>query len=186
MNRSRLSQSNVRPPCQTIGPKSYIVRCSRIVVFDRDRPQSNFAVASQASKNHKVPGMHMSTEVSKMRNVFRKKLLGPVTLVCVACYLTPLAYAEVANDIEPCNGCHGEYGVSLESDIPSIAGVSPFILEEYMSQYRDEARPCRESKYRLGDTERPATHLMLIQYRHSYITPQVCSSYIIKAGLTIA
>jgi sulfide dehydrogenase cytochrome subunit len=47
----------------------------------------------------------------------------------------------------------------MEGDVPTIAGVSPFVLEEYMFEYRDEARPCPDSKYRSGDTDRPATNM---------------------------
>jgi hypothetical protein len=34
--------------------------------------------------------------------------------------------------------------------VPSIAGISQFILEEYMFEFRHEARICRESRYRSG------------------------------------
>jgi sulfide dehydrogenase cytochrome subunit len=52
--------------------------------------------------------------------------------------------------------------VSADNDVPSIAGISSFILEEYMLEYRDGARECRESKYRTGDTERPATDMCAV------------------------
>lgn len=76
--------------------------------------------------------------------------------------LTPFARADVMDDLEQCDSCHGKDGVSTESDVPSIAGVSPFIIEEYMFQYREEARPCRESKYRAGDTERAPTDMCAV------------------------
>lgn len=76
--------------------------------------------------------------------------------------LAPAAYADLQGDLETCNNCHGDGGVSTESDIPSIAGMSAFVLEEYMFEYQDEARPCHESKYRSGDTERPATDMCAI------------------------
>ena len=84
------------------------------------------------------------------------------SLSCAIWLAIPLANADVMDDIEQCNGCHGEDGVSTESDVPSIAGVSPFIIEEYMFEYRDDARPCRESKYRTGDTDRPATDMCVV------------------------
>ena len=84
------------------------------------------------------------------------------SLSCTIWLAIPLANADVMDDIEQCNGCHGEDGVSTESDVPSIAGVSPFIIEEYMFEYRDDARPCRESKYRTGDTDRPATDMCAV------------------------
>ena len=84
------------------------------------------------------------------------------SLSCAIWLAIPLANADVMDDIEQCNACHGEDGVSTESDVPSIAGVSPFIIEEYMFEYRDDARPCRESKYRTGDTDRPATDMCAV------------------------
>ena len=76
--------------------------------------------------------------------------------------LAPLAGAEVGEIADQCDDCHSAGGVSTESDVPSIAGISPFIIEEYMLEYRDEARICRESKYRSGDLERPATDMCVI------------------------
>ena len=83
-------------------------------------------------------------------------------LICGAILLCPLAGAEVAEIADQCDECHGADGVSTESDVPSIAGISPFIIEEYMLEYRDEARICRESKYRSGDLERPATDMCAV------------------------
>jgi len=76
--------------------------------------------------------------------------------------LTPIAYADLQADLETCDSCHGDGGVSMESDVPSIAGMSAFVIEEYMFEYQDAARPCHESKYRSGDTERPATDMCAI------------------------
>lgn len=97
-----------------------------------------------------------------MHVIHRTKQLGFVALICAAWFVIPRANADVMDDIDQCNDCHGEDGVSIESDVPSIAGVSPFIIEEYMFEYRDGARPCRESKYRTGDTDRPATDMCAI------------------------
>ncbi len=83
-------------------------------------------------------------------------------LACTALLLCPLAGAEVGEISDQCDECHGAGGVSTESDVPSIAGISPFIIEEYMLEYRDEARICRESKYRSGDLERPATDMCIV------------------------
>jgi sulfide dehydrogenase cytochrome subunit len=78
------------------------------------------------------------------------------------CPLCPLAGAEVGEIADQCDDCHGAGGVSTESDVPSIAGVSSFIIEAYMYEYREDVRPCRESKYRSGDTERPASDMCAI------------------------
>ena len=60
--------------------------------------------------------------------------------------------------IEDCNGCHGEGGVSQWDDMPTIAGIDAFTQSDALYLYRDNERPCAESKYRTGDTSRsPAT-----------------------------
>ena len=97
-----------------------------------------------------------------MQTSLRSWLLKFAAFACVSCLAIPFANADVADDIEQCDRCHGEGGVSTESDVPNIAGISPFILEEYMYQYRDETRPCRESKYRSGDIEQPAEDMCVI------------------------
>ena len=83
-------------------------------------------------------------------------------LICGAILLCSPAGAEVAEITDQCDECHGADGVSTETDVPSIAGISPFIIEEYMLEYRDEARICRESNYRSGDLERPATDMCVV------------------------
>ena len=83
-------------------------------------------------------------------------------LIGTALCLSPAANAEITAVVEECDSCHGPGGVSVESDIPSIAGASGFVLEEYMFMYLDDARPCRESTYRSGDTDRPATTMCAI------------------------
>jgi len=73
-----------------------------------------------------------------------------------------MAKAEVADIADQCDECHGTDGVSAEGDVPSVAGISPFIIEKYMLEFRDNARICRESKYRSGDLQRPATDMCVI------------------------
>lgn len=69
------------------------------------------------------------------------------------------AGADVADIARECDRCHGDNGVSAESDVPTIAGMSAFVLEDYLLTYQDEGRPCHETEYRSGDTERPATSM---------------------------
>lgn len=63
---------------------------------------------------------------------------------------------------QQCMDCHGKNGVSLESDVPTIAGVSEGYLTDAMADYREKSRPCPESKYRGGDTSRPPTDMCRI------------------------
>lgn len=81
------------------------------------------------------------------------------TVAFLLCLSFTLANADVIDDVDECDSCHGKDGVSTESDVPTIAGISAFILEEYMFGYRDANRPCRESKHRSGDTNRPPTDM---------------------------
>lgn len=64
--------------------------------------------------------------------------------------------------MENCNGCHGDGGVSQSTDVPSIAGIPEFVHADALYIYQDEARPCAESKYRHGDTSRPATTMCAV------------------------
>ena len=66
-------------------------------------------------------------------------------------------FAQDAAVIETCNGCHGDDGVSQWSDVPTIAGMPEYVHSDALFIYRDNERPCSESKFRQGDTSRPAT-----------------------------
>jgi sulfide dehydrogenase cytochrome subunit len=61
-----------------------------------------------------------------------------------------------------CNDCHGPGGVSQASDIPSLAGFPEFVHSDALYIYRDEERPCAESKYRHGDTSRAAISMCAV------------------------
>jgi len=91
-----------------------------------------------------------------------RKLTTAIALVVTVGILSPAANADLTENIAECDACHGEGGISQESDVPTIAGISALVLEEYMFQYIDAARPCRESKYRHGDTSRPATDMCAV------------------------
>lgn len=87
-----------------------------------------------------------------MKNFYR-------TLIAVAVGLaSSMAMAQDLDSIvENCNGCHGDNGVSQWSDVPTIAGLPEFTHADALYFFRDGDRPCSESKYRQGDTSRPAT-----------------------------
>jgi len=72
-------------------------------------------------------------------------------LIAAALTFAAAAQADVSELVKECDSCHGADGVSTESNIPTIAGFSEFVFEEYMYQYQDEARPCREVEYPSGD-----------------------------------
>ena len=72
------------------------------------------------------------------------------------------AMADLDAVVENCNGCHGDDGVSQWTDVPTIAGVPEFVHADALYIFRDEARPCTETKYKQGDTSRPATTMCAV------------------------
>lgn len=74
--------------------------------------------------------------------------------------------AASAGDIDAlmagCNDCHGDKGVSKWNDVPTIAGIDAFGHADALFMFRDEERPCSESKYRQGDTSRAPTTMCAI------------------------
>lgn len=66
---------------------------------------------------------------------------------------------EIEKIITTCDGCHGDKGISLWSDMPTIAGIDAFVHSEAMYIYQDEARPCADSAFRTGDTSRAPTNM---------------------------
>jgi sulfide dehydrogenase cytochrome subunit len=91
-----------------------------------------------------------------------KRPFGLCGIAIAGCLLAPAIFADASDIAQSCNECHGEGGVSRESDVPTIAGMSAFVLEDYLLTYQDEARPCHETEYRNGDTERPPTTMCQI------------------------
>lgn len=63
---------------------------------------------------------------------------------------------------DDCNGCHGDGGVSQWNDVPTIAGLAEFVHADALYIYRDDERPCNDSSYRQGDTDRPSTNMCKI------------------------
>ncbi len=76
-------------------------------------------------------------------------LLMSITAVCSADDLDAL--------IESCGDCHGDKGVSQWDDVPTIGGMDAFTHADALYIYRDRERPCAESEFRQGDTNRAPT-----------------------------
>jgi len=56
-----------------------------------------------------------------------------------------------------CADCHGKDGVSASADVPTIAGISAFALEEQLQGYKAKARPCAKVKFASGTHPAGAT-----------------------------
>lgn len=104
----------------------------------------------------------MNRNVSQMHTLRRSVSLARLSTAFCIWLLMPIASADVMDDTQTCDSCHGQNGVSTESDVPTIAGFSAFVIEDYMFTYRDDARPCTQSKYRSGDTDRPPTTMCAV------------------------
>lgn len=81
--------------------------------------------------------------------------------------LSPATRADVSELAGECDQCHGTDGISKEDDVPTIAGISAFVIEDYLLTYQDRGRPCHETRYRAGDLDRPATSMCDIAERLS-------------------
>ncbi|MGI9260709.1 MAG: c-type cytochrome [Woeseiaceae bacterium] len=82
---------------------------------------------------------------------------------CLLCLGTSAAFGiEIELLIKDCADCHGTDGASTEPDVPIIGGLSDFAIEENLFAFRDGARPCRVTRYRSGDMDRPATDMCQI------------------------
>jgi sulfide dehydrogenase cytochrome subunit len=77
--------------------------------------------------------------------------------------LSGYAYADgLPPHIAMCADCHGEKGISSETDMPSIAGASAVFISDALFAYREGDRIAIESSYRHGDTSRPNTDMQKI------------------------
>ncbi|VAW39448.1 hypothetical protein MNBD_GAMMA01-2307 [hydrothermal vent metagenome] len=84
------------------------------------------------------------------------KILTIVTLLLGLLFSHAVLAVDIQDIIADCNDCHGKNGLSVENDIPIIAGQSYLILEDALIAYAAKERPCIDSKYRHGDINRTA------------------------------
>jgi sulfide dehydrogenase cytochrome subunit len=86
--------------------------------------------------------------------------LQRVILVAVA--MSASAWASAAAPLEDCANCHGKDGASVENDVPIIGGYSAKYLTDSLTNYRNKARPCPETKYRAGPQQGQSTDMCSI------------------------
>ena len=67
--------------------------------------------------------------------------------------------------IAECEACHGQGGVSVDDDVPSLAGQSETYLREMLEQFYYYERHCPTTTYRHGD--RPKTPLNMCNVANS-------------------
>lgn len=56
-----------------------------------------------------------------------------------------------------CADCHGDTGVSSDPNVPNIAGVGAFFLENQFAIYSEEARPCAAEAFADHEAENHCT-----------------------------
>lgn len=91
-----------------------------------------------------------------------KRLISILISLTLGLFASVSMAGDLESVVENCNGCHGDDGVSQWTDVPTIAGVPEFVHADALYIFRDEARPCTESKYRQGDTSRAATTMCAV------------------------
>jgi sulfide dehydrogenase cytochrome subunit len=72
------------------------------------------------------------------------------------------AAADIGTLVKQCEDCHGNKGASQWDDVPTIAGISAPVHGDFLYAYQEKSRPCRESKFRQGDTTRPQTDMCAV------------------------
>ena len=70
-----------------------------------------------------------------------------------------VAVAQAPAAAENCASCHNDNGVSTDANIPTIAGVGSFFLENQFAIFAEGARPCAADAF--GDDE-AADHCALV------------------------
>lgn len=105
-------------------------------------------------------------------------------MIKIKLYIFPLIFfsafiqaASIDDTITMCNDCHGEKGVSSDSDIPSIAGYSETTTIDMFAAYLDGVRIAHKSKFRHGDTLRPETDMLSIAKKLSEEDIEALATY---------
>lgn len=61
-----------------------------------------------------------------------------------------------------CTNCHGKDGVSTESTVPTIGGMSEQYIIDTMDTYKEKERPCIEAEYLDGEKKGEKTDMCKI------------------------
>lgn len=85
------------------------------------------------------------------------KILTFYTIVLLVQYT--MCSAEINEVIAQCADCHGKNGLSTESDVPILAGQSEILIEDALLAFSENQRPCEDSEFRHGDTNRALTNM---------------------------
>ncbi len=78
-------------------------------------------------------------------------------LLVLATLVVTMAAPAAPPQAAGCADCHGKDGVSAAAEVPTIAGISAFALEEQLQGYKAKARPCAKVKFASGTHPAGAT-----------------------------
>jgi len=69
------------------------------------------------------------------------------------------ATTALAADATSCAGCHGTDGVSTDTNVPTIAGLSAGYITATMGDYKKKERPCSDMAVMTGDKKGTKTDM---------------------------
>jgi len=70
------------------------------------------------------------------------KHAGKIALSALLVAGVNVAIAQAPDAVESCTGCHNDSGVTDDPEVPTIAGVGSFFLENQFAIYSEGERPC--------------------------------------------
>ncbi len=72
------------------------------------------------------------------------------------------ASAKAPEFASSCVSCHGDNGHSSEGELPIIAGVSSFFIENQILQFQEKTRPCAADRFKAKDGVKAADHCAVV------------------------
>lgn len=86
----------------------------------------------------------------------RRFTLRSMDLICAGLLWLPASVSAGAppEAAKSCSDCHGDQGVSKREEVPTIAGMSAFYLDNQLHMYQKAARPCEKLKRKDTDADK--------------------------------
>jgi sulfide dehydrogenase cytochrome subunit len=90
------------------------------------------------------PQFRSSKQTGRTASLFRRVMV----FLVMAAFTSPHFgwCSEVSSIIPVCDGCHGQNGVSLNPEVPTIAGQAFTLIEDNLLDYRSDRNSCAESQ----------------------------------------
>ena len=128
---------------------------------DRCRTKTNLSTIKRMTREHWKNVIVRMIKVEN--NTMMQKATGFTLLACSALFGFSLASgadaADVAKLTETCANCHGKDGVSTESEVPTIGGVSAAYIKSSLASYSKKEWPCPETEIKAGPKKGTKTNM---------------------------